>query len=319
MSPASGPATASSSGSPNCRPRTDAATRVSRASGSSRSMRARMTFSTVGGTSSGASWTKRHPSSSWTTAPASTSDRISSSRKNGLPSAGSRIRRSTSAGSVSSPTSACEQLAPGIAGQRIQRHIRDPVRELAGDRPPSRATTDDRAPAGTSGPAAAAWSPCRRTTARTAATTSRRPSAGPRARPPRARPACRRVISSRTTSNVRYCSASGRELGQPFRRVGLQRQTEQRRQVRSELSERAIRTTARPSGGARRGPAAPARPRGRRSRPAGGRGTASTAGTRRTTRTYPRATGLGRAAANRRRTGRGARPAAASCRSPAPR
>ena len=69
------------------------------------------------------------------------------------------------------------------------------------------------------------------------------------------------------------------------------------------------------AGGARRAPAAPARRRGRRATSAGGRGTASTASTRRRRRTCPRARARGRAAASRRRTGRGTPRGAASCRS----
>ena len=75
-------------------------------------MRARITFSTVGGISTATSWSNRQPPRpSCTSAPASASDRTSSSRKNGLPSAGSRIRCSMSAGSVPAPTSGVQQLA----------------------------------------------------------------------------------------------------------------------------------------------------------------------------------------------------------------
>ena len=126
--------TASSSGSPNCRPSTAAAVSVRVRVGLEPVDPARrMTFSTVGGTSTSTSWSNRQPSSSWTSAPASTSERTSSSRKNGLPSAGSRIRaldlvgqgvRPTSAASSSrsaSPESASSASSRGAVGERRGR------------------------------------------------------------------------------------------------------------------------------------------------------------------------------------------------------
>ena len=129
MSPSS--ATASRCDRPNERPSTAAASSASRAPGSSRSIRATITFSTVGGTSTSISWSNRQPSSSCTSAPASTSDRTISSRKNGLPSAGSRIRRSISRRELEPADQRAEELPPAAARQRLQPQLARAMRELA--------------------------------------------------------------------------------------------------------------------------------------------------------------------------------------------
>ena len=59
--------------------------------------------------------------------------------------------------------------------------------------------------------------------ARAAAATWRRPSAGPRSRPTTGPSSARRASSARTTSNVRYCSASGESSASAGVGLGLER------------------------------------------------------------------------------------------------
>ena len=90
------------------------------------------TFSTVGGISTStvvieAPTVARRA----TSAPASTSERTSSSRKNGLPSACSSIRSSMSSGKRAGADERVEQLETRVARQRLERDLARPVRQLA--------------------------------------------------------------------------------------------------------------------------------------------------------------------------------------------
>ena len=91
----------------------------------------------------------------------------------------------------------------------------------------------------------------------------------------------------------------GRELGETFRGVGLERQPQQRRQVRRDLGRASAEEPLDHPAERDADPQLRLVRERRRSRHAGGRGTASTASTRRTTRIGPRATAPGRAEGRR--------------------
>ena len=210
-----------------------------------------------------------------------------------------------------------EQLASGIARQRLQRHVGDPVRELAGRvllRSPPRVIAlqaggqhqEER------GALRVAEQPLEQLERRGIRPVEILQHDGQRPRLGESRDDLSDDLERPVLQRLR------RELGQALRGVRLEGQAEERREVRGESRPPGLRTAARPSAGARRGRGAPVRRRGPRSSCAAGRGRASTAWSRRRTRIDPPATAHGRVAAFRPRTGRAARPPTASCRSRAP-
>ena len=201
-----------SSGSPNCRPRTDAAIRASCAAGSSRSIRARITFSTVGGTSIG----------DLVVEPPAVAPRARARRRRRAtapaPPGRTGCPRPARGSAARCPAAASPPPDERVRAARGRRRptaprassSRDPVRELARRRPPSRRHDGwSRSGRDVSTSSSAEVLGVARAAAPAAAARSRRPSAGPRARRRPGRPRRAGRPASRTTSNVRYCSASG--------------------------------------------------------------------------------------------------------------